>query len=240
MIKIKYVGSKNKISKELAPIIQSYITEDTKGYYEVFVGGANMIDKIKCKKKIGSDVHKELIALLKILQTDIELPKTITEEEYKKVKDNKSEYEDWYVGLIGFCGSYNGKYFDGYAGTTKTKEGYRHYDQESIRNIEKQRPNLKGIKFINANFLDIPKEKIKGYVIYCDPPYQGTTKYKTDKFPYDEFWDWCREMSKDNTVLISEYNAPDDFKCIWQKDVKTTLDKNSRGTRIEKLFIYDK
>ena len=44
---MKYVGSKNRISKELAPIIQSYITEDTKGYLEPFVGGANMIDKIK-------------------------------------------------------------------------------------------------------------------------------------------------------------------------------------------------
>ena len=62
---MRYVGSKNKISRELAPIIQSYITEETNGYLEPFVGGANMIDKIKCKNKIGCDIHKELIALLK-------------------------------------------------------------------------------------------------------------------------------------------------------------------------------
>ncbi|MGL5767681.1 MAG: hypothetical protein ACRCX8_18770 [Sarcina sp.] len=36
---MRYVGSKNKLSKELAPIIQSYITEDTVGYLEPFVGG---------------------------------------------------------------------------------------------------------------------------------------------------------------------------------------------------------
>ena len=55
---MKYVGSKNRLSKDLAPIIQSYITNETEGYLEPFVGGANMIDKIKCNKKIGTDNHK--------------------------------------------------------------------------------------------------------------------------------------------------------------------------------------
>lgn len=33
---MQYVGSKNRLSKELAPIIQSYITEDTEAYIEPF------------------------------------------------------------------------------------------------------------------------------------------------------------------------------------------------------------
>lgn len=36
---MKYLGSKNRLSKELAPIIQSYITDNTAGYIEPFVGG---------------------------------------------------------------------------------------------------------------------------------------------------------------------------------------------------------
>lgn len=72
---MKYVGSKNRLSKELAPIIQSYITDKTKGYFEPFVGGANMIDKINHNNKIGFDVHEELIELLKHVQNlDNELP----------------------------------------------------------------------------------------------------------------------------------------------------------------------
>ena len=62
---MKYVGSKNRLAKELTPIIQSYITDDTKGYLEPFVGGANMIDKISCNNKFGCDIHEELIELLK-------------------------------------------------------------------------------------------------------------------------------------------------------------------------------
>ena len=65
-----YMGSKNKFAKELIPIIQSYITEDTKGYLEPFVGGANVIDKINCNKKIGCDIHTELIELLKYVQNN--------------------------------------------------------------------------------------------------------------------------------------------------------------------------
>jgi len=111
---LQYVGSKNKLSKDLAPIIQSYINEDTKGYLEPFVGGANMIDKIKCNKRIGYDIHKQLIALLQYAQLN-ELPETVTENEYKTVKNNKDNFPDWYVGLVGFCGSFGAKYFGGFA-----------------------------------------------------------------------------------------------------------------------------
>ena len=75
----------------------------------------------------------------------------------------------------------------------------------------------------------------------CDPPYKGTCKYKTDPFPYEEFYDWCRYMSKNNTVLISEYNMPNDFECIWKKESKVNFDSNrvsndKKNLRIEKLF----
>lgn len=36
---MKYLGSKNRVSKELVPIIQSYINDGTVGYLEPFVGG---------------------------------------------------------------------------------------------------------------------------------------------------------------------------------------------------------
>ena len=54
----------------------------------------------------------------------------------------------------------------------------------------------------------------------------------------DEFYDWCVEMSKHNTVLISEYNMPEDrFECVWSKEYRTSLDKNNnKKDRIEKLF----
>ena len=166
------------------------------------------------------------------------LPTTISEEEYKKVKNNKEDYEKWYVGLVGFCGSFGAKYFGGFA---RRKNG-DDVPAQAIRSVEKQRKNLKNIKFKHCSFTQINKN-ISNYVIYCDPPYRNTTKYKTEIFPYEEFYNWCREMSKNNTVLISEYNMPDDFECIWQKETKVNFDSNRKqkeetNKRIEKLFIY--
>ena len=235
---MQYMGSKNRISKQIVPIIQSYINENTKGYIEPFVGGANVIDKIEHKNKIGCDIHKNLIALLKECQTDREFPSTISEDEYIKVKNNPEEYEDWYVGLVGFCGSFGSKYFGGFARRKPLNEISYDVPSEAIRSLEKQRIDLKNIKFLNMSFLNLPKEKIIGYVIYCDPPYEGTTKYKTNMFPHSDFWDWVREMSKDNIVLVSEYNAPKDFECIWEKEHKTGLQVGKQQTRIEKLFIH--
>ena len=60
-----YLGSKNKLAKYIVPIIQKYIDDtNCKDYFEPFVGGANIIDKIKCENKYGNDINKYLIALL--------------------------------------------------------------------------------------------------------------------------------------------------------------------------------
>ena len=101
---MKYIGSKNRLSKELKPIIQKYLY-NAKGYIEPFVGGANMIDKIECDNKYGSDIHKELIALLKHIQeTTDDVPLHISEEEYNRVKIIKNNMKigmwDWLVFVL--------------------------------------------------------------------------------------------------------------------------------------------
>ena len=237
-----YMGSKSRFAKELAPIIQSYITEDTKGYLEPFVGGANVIDKIKCNKKIGCDIHKQLIALLNKAKDNVDdIPDIISYETYKEVKNNKEKYDDWYVGLVGFCASFGAKYFNGYARDSKNNNSGKR-SKQAIENFKKQAPLLKDIEFKCCNFLDLPKDKIKGYVIYCDIPYKGTTKYKTEPFPYEKFYKWANEMAKYNIVLVSEYNMPSNFKCIWEKDTKVNFDSNritanENCKRTEKLFL---
>lgn len=238
-----YVGSKRSISKEIVPIIQSYITKDTKGYLEPFVGGCNIIDKIQCDRRIGCDIHKELIALFNKLKDDmINIPNTITEIEYNEVKNNKDNYEDWYLGLVGFLGSFGAKYFGGYARHNKD-DNTEAIQKGSIKNLKKQYESLKDVNFKCTSFLELPKDKIKDYVIYCDIPYRGTTKYKTGSFPYEEFYQWVKDMSVHNIVLISEYNMPEEFECIWQKETKVNFDSNrkaddKKNVRIEKLFTY--
>lgn len=228
------MGSKNRIAKELLPFICRDLKEGV-WYVEPFVGGANMIDKINHPLKIGADNNKYLIALLEYVQAGNTLPEFIEKEEYLNVKDNPENYSDWYVGYVGFICSFRGKFFGGYSGISNTADGIRNYIRERSNNLLKQ--DLKGIKLVCSSYdtLDIPK----GSVIYCDPPYQDTTKYK-DSFDSNVFWDWCRKMvSNGYKVYVSEYNAPDDFTAIWQKELTNSLSSSNSKKAVEKLFVHN-
>jgi DNA adenine methylase len=63
--------------------------------------------------------------------------------------------------------------------------------------------------------------------------------YKDD-FNHNEFWQWCRDRANEgHIVFVSEYNAPDDFECIWQKEIVSSLDKDTGSKKgMEKLFRY--
>jgi DNA adenine methylase len=235
------MGSKARLSKDISPIINKLIKENNiNTYIEPFVGGANMIEHIKCENKIGSDNNEYLIAMWNDLQSGWIPPSKLTKEMYEDIKNNKDAYGKSLVAIAGFCATYNAKWFGGYAGVVKTKiNTYRNYYDEAVRNIIKQTLNLMDVKFQAVDYTYYTG--VKDTLIYCDIPYQGTTQYGSSKgFNHDEFWKWAREMSKDNIILVSEYNAPSNFKCIYEKILITTLDKNSRKQDTEKLFTYDK
>lgn len=237
------MGSKSRIAKHIVPIIQNYINENNiEKYVEPFVGGANVIDKVQCKEKYGFDKNKYLIALLKRVQSGEELYEEVPKDLYDKARTafnngDTSEFEDWEIGNIVFIASFNGRFFDGgYAGLVNTKAGtVRNYYDEAKRNLIEQIPRLKDVEFQCCDY-----KKYTGYedcLFYLDPPYKGVKQYGSSKgFDYTEFWDWCREMSEKNVVLISEHEAPSDFECIWQQEVKRTIDNNKRVKAVEKLF----
>jgi DNA adenine methylase len=55
-ILVKYMGSKNRISKFILPIMLAERNPDQR-WIEPFVGGANVIDKVK-GKRLGIDCNK--------------------------------------------------------------------------------------------------------------------------------------------------------------------------------------
>ena len=235
---MKYMGSKARFAREILEITLKGRTEN-QTYVEPFAGGMNMIDKVT-GGRIANDIHTELIEMWKALVCGW-IPKNYTKDEYKHIRLNKNEYEPHVVGWVGFNLSYSGKYFGGYAGQVKTKIGtIRDYQAEAHRNIKKQTNKLKDVWFYNTEYynLEIPPNSI----IYCDPPYQNTTKY-SHEFDHIRFWNWCREMSKQgHKVYVSEYNAPSDFVCVWEKQAKSSLSANGLTGKsknsIERLFVY--
>ena len=247
---MKYMGSKSRIAKHIVPIIQKYINESGYNYYlEPFVGGANVIDKIKCKTKIGSDKNKYLIALLQRVQSNEPLLDSVPKELYDEARNafnnsDDTKFTNWEMGNIGFLASYNGRWFDGgyaKAGYEKTKNGerYRDYYREAKDNILNQAPDLKDIKFSCKDYRYYNDVNLENFVIYVDPPYQGQKQYANAiAFNYEEFWQTMRDWSKNNIVLISEQNAPSDFECIWEQEVSRSIKATDKSKSTEKLFKY--
>jgi DNA adenine methylase len=236
------MGSKSRISKEIVPIIQKCIDDNClETYIESCVGGANVIDKIKCKTRIGNDSNEYLIDFWNAMQNGLNLNSiSMDKDTYIDIRDNKEKYPKYMVAIAGILASYNSKWFAGYAKTHIAKAPsdknvvVRNYYKESINNVLKQIPNLKDVNFICGDFTSID---VTNAMIYCDPPYENTTGFK-DKFDHKKYWDWVRKVSINNFVLCSEYQAPDDFIEIWSGEVKITLDNASRSKSIEKLFTY--
>ena len=240
------MGSKSRIVKYIVPIIQKYIDDNNcQCYWECCVGGANVIDKIQCQRKVGSDKNKYLIALLQHVQQGLPLYESVSKELYDKARSSYNqrtlEFEDWELGNIGFLASYNGRWFDGgYAKPgyekTKTGERYRDYYREAKKNLLDQVQDVRNVEFLCCDYKAFP-ENPKGWVIYVDPPYQGTKQYaNATRFDYEEFWEIMRKWSIENIVLISELNAPSDFECIWEQEVSRSIKAGDKGKAVEKLF----
>lgn len=224
---MRYLGGKARIAKHIVSVLNSYRKEN-QIFVEPFVGAANIISRMDGERH-AYDNHSELIVLYKALQNGWIPPSELTEEEYNNLK---YEQEKLYVkAFAGFGCSFSGKYFGGYARDNRGDDYCGAAKRTLLRDIKK----MWDVKFECKDYRDI---EYTNALIYCDPPYAKTTKYTTGNFDNEAFWQWCRDMqAKGNTVIVSEYNAPEDFKCIWSKDVKLELrSKNGRENRIEKLF----
>lgn len=230
---MKYMGSKRRISKELLEIILKNRTSE-QYYVEPFVGGGNMIENVT-GNRIGSDFFEPVIKALTFIRDDIKnIPKDnteFTESDYNNAKNssNPTNLECYALFSYSFMSKYRG-------GWARSKN--RDFVKESVRNDSKQSKLIQGVDLRTCSYdaLIIPDNSI----IYCDPPYENTTKY-SNVFNHEDFWQWCREKTiEGHEVFISEYNAPSDFTEVWSKTINGINGYNGNDNKaIEKLFKYE-
>lgn len=233
---MKYMGSKNRIAKEILPIMLK--ERDKRTWVEPFVGGANIIDKVQ-GNRIGNDNQEYVIALYKELQNGYTPPKEVTSDLFFEVENNKDKYPKELVGYLGTQLTFGCEWWGSFR---RDNTGKRNYDVEAYNNVMKQKPNLIGVEFICGDYrnLEIPSNSL----IYCDPPYRGVRKYIGNvKFDSDIFWEVCRNWSKQgHIVFVSEYDAPTDFECVWSKEISASANNSittGQGLKaVEKLFKF--
>lgn len=262
---IAYQGSKKRFLKILKPLIENNL-EEGMVYIEPFGGGMNSFTPIISTQKIANDVNEYNIALWQELKEKgfdgvekewSEYLNTLSNCEdkpnglnylqakllYLDMKQdcltNGGKYPKALLGFVAYACSFGGGWWNGFSGFNEKKG--ENYVKEAINGLKKQLQtanNIEDSTFVNGeyNAINIPDNAF----IYCDPPYSGTKKYSTD-FDSESFWNWCRniiETRENIKILISEYNAPSDFICIWSDRVQDKMGNNTMSKN-EKLFIHN-
>ena len=229
---MQYFGGKAKIAKHIATYLES-VRKENQPYLEPFVGGANIVSQMS-GERYASDFNEYLVAMYKGVQQGCELPDELSEERYQHIKNNKDENKVL-TGFVGFGCSFAGKWFGGYARDKRKSCDFAHTSKVGL--LKK----MKTMRDVAFEWKDYKTLEPKGMLVYCDPPYKGTTKYSgTPDFDSDEFWEVMRKWSMNNDVYISEYKAPNDFISVLEIPTKTCIRNASDNAskRIEKLFTY--
>ena len=127
----------------------------------------------------------------------------------------------------------------------ETKEITQLQQLSQLQQLERlaQLKNMKVISKLEIYNKDYREfSNVKNSIIYLDPPYKDTKKaYKHNNLDYENFYKWCKNMSKDNIVLISGYNMPDDFEVVYEfTKAKSTMQGGRHKSKYEKLYMINK
>jgi len=231
---LQYFGGKHRVAEKLVAFMQPFI-DRADAYVEPFVGGANILRRVKHPNRYASDANAHLICLYQALQQGWEPPANLSADEYKALRNEP--VGNPLVAFAGFGCSFAGKWFGGYA----KDDGQRRYASAARNVLLKKAEDTQGAKFSAAGYADVVVPSRA--VVYCDPPYAGTTGYcgVPGSFDSAKFWEWVREITRlGATVFVSEYTAPGDFIEVLSIATKTEIrtSANGREDRVERLFTY--
>jgi DNA adenine methylase len=216
---MRYLGGKARLATRIANEIHKVLSPD-QPFYDVFCGAGHIVSSIKGTNRHANDLGA-IVHLLEAVANGWEPPTEVTYEEYHEAK--KLPTTDPMYAFVGYGCSFAGVLWGTYA---RDKGGTRSYAGESARSLKKAATGLQGVKFTNLSYLElsIPDNA----VIYCDPPYAGTTGYGLE-FNQDEFYEWVANQRC--TVLISEYDYnPLGLEAVLEISYKRNL-KDKEGVR---------
>ncbi len=237
-----YLGGKATSSQHIIKILNNKIFNGMP-YIEPFVGYAHILRRITGKSSYkASDSNTLLMVLLKHIQKSKE-HLSVSADEYKLLRSHP-EIDPLKAAYAAFTYSYNGKYFAGYTGNSRSLISRpRNYPAERKRYYNKLHDNetFSSCTLKTGSYKMYTPENTRNSLIYCDPPYAGTAEYK-NSFNSDGLWNWVRSMSSspaNNFVFVSEYSAPEDFVCVAQQTKHQSIaGRGATRKREEIVFVH--
>jgi DNA adenine methylase len=230
---MRYVGGKSGIANSLVSVIERY-RHGRSLWIEPFVGGGSVLSVAAKYYPIcyAYDLHPDLVLMYQALQHGWQPPIMVSKDEHKALRHAEPSA---LRGFVRFGCSFGGNFTSGYA---MNKDGVN-YAEQSSRSLARMK--LDNVHFEQASFFNLDWSQFypSDCVIYCDPPYTGTYGYSTGGFDHAAFWTECECLhGLGFLVFVSEYNAPDHWHRVWQKDVPLQLRGGATANaRQERLFM---
>jgi site-specific DNA-adenine methylase len=200
----QYHGGKQRIGLEIAERIASISTSfggGIKGYVEPFSGMLGVYqhipERLVVDTYLAGDVNKSVIAMWRRAQKGWKPPTSTTEAQYDTLRAQARSSA--LKGFIGHACSWRGIYFSPFRSRTDLRHSSERV-QDIVKKVEK-------VFFVHSEYNKFAG--LKGYVIYCDPPYFKSSRYYDEKgralkFNHEKFYKWAERMAKNNLVFISE------------------------------------
>jgi site-specific DNA-adenine methylase len=247
-----YHGGKQRIGKAIADVIKEVYDVvkqskgfNLKGYCEPFCGMLGVYRHIpdlfsdhkpKLTYKAG-DVNESVIEMWKESKKGWVPPTSCTEKVFNALKQGPNSAMR---GYIGHQYSFAGQFFAGYA----PKYGKTGNSSKASENIVAISSKIQHVQLRCCQYESF--SNLKGYIIYCDPPYSSSNcKYFSKNgdqlnFDTERFWNWCRYMSEHNLVFVSGYEAPRDFLLVFSNNHRLSGNirtKDINRSRTENLYF---
>lgn len=224
---MRYFGGKGTIANEICMLINQWMDRGQE-FLEPFVGSAWIVRDIKTRRRHASDTNPYLIAMYKALQKGWIPPTHFKQSEYDTLKSDM-DFDPALTGFIGAFCSFGGMWFAGLAKDNKKTN----YVKSAAKGVLKIVPQIRDVDFQCVSYDEWQPD---GAFVYCDPPYADTGQsYFSTSFDTERFWDTMRKWSKNNIVIISEYKAPEDFKCVAEYRVRMKLNSEFRTEKVFSL-----
>lgn len=219
-------------------------------WWEPFCGGLSVSVQLAAYGPgIVSDANAALISLYTSVREGWDPPTEATEDEWREARDLPDS--DPRKAFFGFGCSFGAKWFGGSAvkrAQRWTPKDNCFVDDNAVgatrKALLRDLPLLSRCGLRHLDFLTC--EPLEVEVVYCDPPYAGTTGYTaTGRFDHDAFWLRCQVLAQRARVFVSEFDCPVPHEEVWQRASGCMLTQSGggldprspkRSNRVERLF----
>ena len=187
---------------------------------------ADVADKV-----VAVEAHPGLVALHKAVQNGWVPPEHVSEEEYKA--SFAVDWSDPLATFMGFGCAFGGDWRHGYAKDAKNAN-YARQSSNALR-----RDARANAEHVNADALTAAIDAAVE-VVYCDPPYEGTSPYNAvAAAPAGSWWRRLADLaSPERACYLSEYaDAPPagiEARLVWT--APTRGGDLTKGTKTERLW----